>query len=139
MSNIWLPPGHQFAGLKEARQAVQDYDADLDFGLNQDTGQWCVFLKRGTNELTATKDLPVLGFNHIPGRDEVQKRLYQTDALRRGREVLDEWNRHNDKLQAEKDAKIRDDDGHVAEMFEWGFRKKGAPQAPIKVFMPGDK
>lgn len=139
MSQIWLPPRHQFLGLKEAQEAVRDYDADLDFGFNDETQQWCVFLKRGTNELTREKDLPVLGFDHIPGRDEVQKRLYQSDAVRRGREIIDSWQRHNDALEAERDARHLDSDGQMAEMFEWGFRKKGSEKAPIKVYMPGEK
>lgn len=137
MSEIWTPPSHRFGGLAEARQAVKDYDPDLDFGVNQETGQWCVFLTVGSSELTREKPLPVLGFDHIPGRDEVQKRLYHSDAVRRGREILDNWNRHNDSIR-EQAAEISDADREMAEKFAWGFKKVGSEKAPTQVYMPGE-
>lgn len=135
--NIWTPPSHRFRGLAEARQAVQDYDSNLDFGINEQTGQWCVFLKRGTNALTAERDLPVLGFDHVPSRDEVQKRLYQTDAVRRGNEILDKIESSQDAYYDEQERRAREVDGEVAEYFEWGMRKMGSEKAPTKVFMNG--
>lgn len=135
MSNIWVPTSHRFRGELDARKAASDYDPNLDFGFNENTGQWCVFLKQGTMAAAAEKDLPILGFDHIPSRDEVQKRLYQVDALRRGREVLDDLNRHNQRIRDEREARGRDADGQLAEALEWGFRMKGSSKAPAsKVF-----
>lgn len=138
MTNIWVPPSYRDRGLVEARRAVKDYDSELEFGLNEQTGQWCVFIPQGTNGVTMERDLPVLGFNHIPTRDEVQKRLYESDARRRGYEILDAIQRHNDQLHAEQ-AKISDADREVAEKFAWGFKKMGSEKAPTQVYMPGDK
>jgi len=123
MSDIWTPATYRFSGLAEARKAVQDYDPNLDFGFNEKTKQWCVYLRRGTMAASAEADLPILGFNRIPGRDELHKRLYQSDALRRGHEILDEINKHNDDLL----AGARDDEAtaELAEVLEWANRKEG--------------
>jgi hypothetical protein len=118
MDGIWTPPSYRMRGSIEARKAAQDYDPNLDFGMNQETGQWCIYLKRGTMAASKDKDLPILGFKEIPSRDEVMKRLYQSDALRRGMEIMDDLQRHNDDL--EKD--YSDVDGQLAEAFEFGFR-----------------
>lgn len=134
-AQMWLPPSHQFSGLKEAQQAVKDYDPDLLFGMNEATGQWCVFLRQGATELTSDKPLPVLGFNHIPSRDEVQKRLYQSDAVRRGHEILDDIQRHNDALKKELEDNAKDASDLTAEVAEWGLRMMDNPNAPVKVFM----
>lgn len=136
MSEIWTPPSYRFAGVREARQAVQDYDPNLEFGFNERTKQWCVYLKRGAMAASADADLPILGFDHIPGRDEVQRRLYQSDALRRGHEILDQINRHNDDIHRRSDA-VSDEDTQLAETLEWALRKTG--RRSDKVFIPGDK
>lgn len=136
MSQIWVPPSYRDRGLVEARKAVRDYDPELDFGLNERTGQYCVFIPQGTNNVTMERDLPILGFDHIPSRDEVQKRLYESDARRRGHEILTSINRHNDKIQADS-AAVSDQDREMAEQFAWGFQKMGSEKAPVKVFMRG--
>lgn len=136
MSEIWTPPSYRFSGVAEARKAVQDYDQNLDFGFNEVTKQWCVYLKQGTMGASKDKDLPILGFNHIPGRDEVQKRLYQSDALRRGHELLDQINRHNDELTKTKQT---DEDIQLAETLEWALRKSDSDAVRHrKVFLPGE-
>lgn len=138
MSSIWTPASHRFSGLREARQAAQEYDPNLDFGFNEVTQQWCVYLKRGTMAGSAEKDLPILGFNHIPGRDEIQKRLYRSDAARRGHEILDQINRHNDEITKRGDRRTDEAAGEVAEALEWAYRKMGSDKAPgAKVFIPG--
>ena len=133
MAEIWTPPSYRMRGTIEARKAAQDYDSNLDFGFNEDTRQWCVYLKKGTMAASADKDLPILGFAQIPTREEVQRRLYQSDAFRRGMEIMDDLQRHNDDL--EKD--YSDVDGQVAETFEWGFRKMGSDKAPTSIYMGG--
>lgn len=132
--DIWLPPSYRYAGAKEAQKAVQEYDPNLDFGFNEKTQQWCVFLKRGTMEASKHHDLPILGFDHIPGRDEVQKRLYESDAFRRGNEIVDQMQRENDALRVDHS----DVDGNVAEYLEWGMRKMGSDKAPTRVFLKGN-
>lgn len=137
--SLWTPPSHRFSGLAAARQACREYDPNLDFGFNEETRQWCVYLKAGTMKASENGDWPILGFNppdRIPGPDEIKKRLWESDALRIGREMIDAWQRHNDSLRNQDHS---DADGNLAEHMEWGFRKMGSEKAPIKVYMPGDK
>lgn len=136
MGDIWTPPSHQFRGVAEAKQAAQDYDSNLDFGFNEKTQQWCVFIKAGAMEASKDRDFPILGFKELPSREQVQKRLYQSDSLRRGFEILDDLQRHNDKLT--ETPGVADVDGQTAEAFEWGMRKMNHPNAPIKVYMGGN-
>lgn len=138
MSTIWTPASHRFTGLSEARKAVQDYDPNLDFGFNEVTQQWCVYLKQGTMGASKDADLPILGFNQIPGRDEIQKRLYNSDAMRRGHEILDQINRHNDEITERGNRRTDEAAGEVAETLEWAYRKMGSDKSPTsKVFFPG--
>lgn len=119
----------------EAEKAASDYDSNLSFGWNEQTQQWCVFIKAGTMPASKDRDFPVLGFQNIPSREEVQRRLYESDAFRKGVNILREANKHNDELLNKDHSDV---DGQTAEAFEWGFRKMG--KSPYtKVYMPGDK
>lgn len=135
MTNIWVPPSHHYKGVKAVQKAVREYDSNLDFGLNEKTGQWCVFLRHGTMAGSAEHDLPILGFNEIPHPDDALRRLYQSDALRQGQKIVDDIQRHNDAMVKDREDLYKDIDGDVAEHFEWGASKLGHPSAPIKVFI----
>lgn len=140
-AKIWLPPTARNREFAEARKAAKDYDPNLDFGWNEKTQQYCVYLKEGTMAASKDGDWPILGFippDRIPTREEIQKRLYESDALRIGHEMIDAWNRHNEALM-NKSTEITDSDREVAEKFEWGFRKMGSDKAPVKTFISGDK
>ena len=139
LAQIWTPASHADRELIAARQAAREYDENLDFGFNEKTQQYCVYLKQGTMDASKHGDMPILGFNpptRIPSPDEIKKRLYESDALRRGHEIVAEWNRQNDALRNKDHSDV---DGQVAEAFEWGYRKMGSAKAPVKVYMPGDK
>lgn len=119
----------------QVRNAVREYDPDLDFGRNEKTGQWCIFLKRGTNELTKEADLPVLGFEDIPHPHDALKRLYRSDALRTGRDILEKLERNNAEIHKKKDEAAQEGEEAAAEAFEWGFRQMGA--SPVsKIYIP---
>ena len=138
LAHIWTPFGYQARELIAARKAAGEYDPNLDFGFNEKTQQYCVYLKVGSNDASKFGDLPILGFvppNRIPAPEEIKKRLYQSDAVRRGHEIIDEWNRQNDLLMNKDHSDV---DGQLAESMEWGFRKMGSDKAPVKVYMPGD-
>lgn len=137
-TSMWVPPSHSFRAAAQVRKAVSEYDPNLSFGQNPQNGQWCIFLRHGTMEASSEGDFPILGFREIPHPDDALKRLVQTDALRRGREILDEIDRRNAELRRAQDAKHADVDAQVAETFEWGFRKMDSPKNPVrKVFLPG--
>lgn len=135
VSTFWLPSGYEAREANAARKAAKEYDSNLDFGKNDRTGQWCVYLMQGTIEGARKGDLPVLGFNHIPSPDEVKKRLYESDAVRHGKELLDSINRHNEDINDTFREATEDAEGQLAEAFEWGMRKEGMTSHK-KIFIP---
>lgn len=113
-------------------KAVSEYDERLYFDRNQNTGQWCAFLKTPPSE----PDLPIFGWDHIPHPHDAVKRIYQNDALRHGDEILDRIDRENAERTRPLDEAADQASGQAAEVMEWGFRKMGAhPQA--RIFVPG--
>ena len=124
-TNIWVPPSVGFKEETAVRTAVKEYDPNLDFGRNENTGQWCIFLKHGTSQATSKNDLPILGFDSVPHPDAALRRLHQADALRRGREIMDSIERHNDSIRDGLERETDDAGGQLAETFEWAFRKMG--------------
>lgn len=134
--SMWVPRSHSFRNVTAVRKRVQEYDANLSFGQNPDNGQWCIFLRHGTMEASSEGDFPILGFRDIPSPDEAIKRLHQTDALRRGREILDAVEREAERERKALQAKHDDVDGQVAEALEWAHREMGTHPVP-RIFVPG--
>jgi hypothetical protein len=131
---IWTPPKAYDRAAAAASQAAKEYDARLGFGRNEETGQWVVFIRQGESEETRAGDLPILGFQTIPSPDEVKKRLYESDAVRRGSEILDAINRHNDEIQQRFKDAADDAIGETAEAMEWFNRQAGTHPVP-RVFI----
>jgi hypothetical protein len=123
--DIWLPREY---GAREADKAAKEYDPRLGFGFNQDTHQWCIFFEQGTTEESREHKLPILGFNGIPHPDDVKKRLYESDSLRRGEEILAAINRDNEKVKQVFEAAASEGSEAAAEGFEYLMRQAG--QAP---------
>lgn len=132
VDRIWLP-GRGVTDLAERRADafVQEYDENLRFGRNEDTGQYCVFrIVRGE------APLPILGFNEVPSNDFLARRLYQTDALRRGEEILDEMNKHNKALEDRGLAQAEEAEWIAAEGFE--FLMHDQAQTPYRRIYTGN-
>lgn len=132
-TKIWLPG----SGLSDIRMAyldsaVQEYDPNLRFGRNEDTGDYCVFvIKRGQ------PPFPVLGFQEIPEKDTIFRRLYETDSLRHGKKMLDQMNADNERIWATQEANAAEGDAMAAEAFDWAYRQQG--KAPYsKVLLNGN-
>lgn len=125
VSTFWLPPGLEAREANAARRAAKEYDANLDFGKNDKTGQWCVYLMQGTMGGSSDGDLPILGFDKIPSPDQVQKRLYESDAMRQGQKILEQIDRHNEDIHEVGRERTRQAEGELATAFEWGMRKEG--------------
>jgi hypothetical protein len=121
-TSIWLPQkgDTNFAALR-VDKAVREYDDQLSFGQNNDTGDWCIFLIR-----RGEAPLPVIGFGReIPHPDDAIKRLYRADAKRRGHEILDEINRSNAELERARDEAAAEGEARLAEVAEWALRTEG--------------
>ena len=129
-TDIWVPPSFWDKQVNAVTVAVREYDPELQFGRNEANGQWCIFMERHGERI------PILGFQGIPHPDDALKRLYQSDTRRHGSKILDEMNEHNDKLQAEKLAAVREVEGELAEVIEFGAREDGLHDNP-RIFVPG--
>lgn len=130
-SSIWIPSkGDTNLAALRVDRAVNEYDEQLSFGQNNDTGQWCIFLIR-----RGEAPLPVIGFNEIPHPEDAIKRLVQADARRRGNEILDAMNRHNKQAEIEREAAAVEADKQLAETAEWALRMEG--KTPHKKIIMG--
>lgn len=129
-ANIWVPPSHTYREATAVTLAVRQYDSELHFGRNEDNGQWCIFMERNGAKI------PILGFRGIPHPDDAVKRLYNSDARRHGSKILDDMNKHNEKLRAAREDEIQDATGQLAEAAEHGAREDGLHDKP-RIFVPG--
>ena len=86
MTKIWIPgKGEYDIRVWRVDKAVREYNERLMFGRNEDTGDWCVFIKAPHPQ----DPIAVLGFgDSIPEPDAAIKRLYEADTLRHGDEIL---------------------------------------------------
>lgn len=126
---IWVPPAYLYRGVSAVSKAVREYDPELQFGQNEANGQWCIFMERDGQRI------PVLGFRDIPHPDDALKRLYHSDARRHGSKILDEMNKHNEKIRAEQERTIQEQQGELIEVIEHGAREDGLHHSP-RVFVP---
>ncbi len=120
-ASIWLP-GRGVTDIQERRvdAAVKEYDETLRFGRNEETGQHCIFMiKKGH------APLPVLGFNEIPHPDDAVRKLWKSDAMRHGKEILDTMNAENEEVHSERRRAADEANGIAAEGFEWLMRDQG--------------
>lgn len=96
-------------------EAVKQYDERLYFDKHPVYGDWCVFIKMPHGQ----DSLPIMNYGReIPHPDDVMKRLYKADALRRGEEILDNMNRHNDDLRDQDRAIVDEAEWEAAEVIE---------------------
>lgn len=127
-ANIWLPDSTSRSAydipVLRADKAAQEYDPALRFGRNTETGQWCIYLQRG-----GKSPLPILGFDEIPHPEDIPKKLYAVDAVRRGDEILREMNAHNDEVERIEneplDRQVNDAAENLAEHIEHIRRTTG--------------
>lgn len=136
MSKIYIP-GHGELSFDEYRidRAVREYDERLFFARNNDTWDWCVFVRMPGNEPA----YPVIGFGQeLPPLDEVMRLVHRSDTKRHGWQIYDE-------IVASQEAykkKFRDaaDDAteESAEVVEHFLRQHGKSPV-VKVFMNDKK
>ena len=123
--NIWLPNGVSYEAYRVDR-AVREYDERLMFGRNEDTGDWCVFVR-----MPSPRDpFPVFGFgNRIPKPDEALARIKEGHLVahkeRIWREVVDSQKKYKADLAYKSDQAGEDS----AERAEHLMRKHG--KSPI--------
>lgn len=112
--------------------ALNEYDERLYFGRNQETGQWCAYLKTPPSD----PDIPIFGWDYIPDPYDALRRIHQSDSLRHGDEILDRIDRENRERNRPYEEAVEDATGQLAEAFEWGHRKMGN-HPTSRIFVPG--
>lgn len=123
MSTIYLP-GRGVVNLthRAVDEAVHAYDERLFAATHPHTGNDTIFVKMPPHfedgiDIGGQRCLPILAFPEgFPHTDDVLKRIYQADAVRRGDEILREIHRHNDRIKAEKEYESSERAGELAEV-----------------------
>ena len=80
-------PGHGSvdSGVYKVDTAVRQYNERLSFGLNEDTQEYCIFMRMPHPEPT----LPILGFGReVPHPDVACKKLWESDTMIHGDKIL---------------------------------------------------
>lgn len=130
--HIWIPGrGNLTAAESEAQRFIEEYDERFVLARHNVTGDWVIFVKLARDDL-----YPVMGLGReIPPLEEIKRRMYQADALRRGDEIRQEINRRNEDIQKAKRAAADAAIGETAEHLEWGYRREGWHPNP-RIFVP---
>jgi len=104
-------------------------------GQFKDTGEWGIFVARGTRE-SGGQPFPVFNLGReLPSREQIQKRLYEGDVRRRGKEIVDEIDRHFDAEQKKLADIASDGAGQLSEAIDSHMRAQGGHPFP-RVFVP---
>lgn len=125
--NIWIPKyGETDVRAWKIDQRVREYDSRLMFGRNENTGDWCIFIK-----MPAPRDpYPVIGFqDRIPEPDEALDRLKAADTMRHGDAVYREVLRSQEEYRKSGLKKVDEASADSAERVEFMLRKYG--KSPI--------
>lgn len=124
MSQIYVPgQGMVNAAHRRVNRLVNAYDERLFAATNPQTGWDTVFVKMPPSEdgmdIAGQRALPIMAFpTGFPGDDEIQEKIVKADALRRGREILDEIHRHNERIEADNRYRVEQAEGEMAEVVE---------------------
>lgn len=132
--NIWLPgAGLVPIHVREAQQAIEDYDADFGLGRDEVTGDWVVLQKRGPDGYP----FPVFNLGQeLPNRDTIMRRLYHADVRRRGHKIVADIVRRNDERQKQLRDESHEAAGEVAEVIDTYYHLRKNHPRP-RIFVPG--
>lgn len=134
MTNIWTPAGSVLPPeVRTAQEAIEAYDDRLELGFDEQAGQWVVLWKDGPGGAP----YPAMGLGReLPGYEAIQRKLYMGDTARRGREIVDEVIKRQEKRIKDGRAEVSEGAGEVAEHLEYTFRRMGKTSY-AKVYLPG--
>lgn len=123
MTKIWIPgKGEHDIRVWRVDKAVSEYNERLMFGRNEDTGDWCVFIKAPHPQ----DPIPVLGFGgEIPEPDAAIKRLYEADTLRHGDKILNNILREQAEYKRQLEYASSQAAEESAEVIEHMMRMRG--------------
>lgn len=121
--NIWIPgKGEYDIRVWRVDNAVREYNERLMFGRNEDTGDWCVFIKVPAPE----PPVAVLGFgSEIPEPEAAIKRLYEADTARHGMKIYDAIVKSQEDFKKQYRYHADQASEESAEVLEHFLRKNG--------------
>lgn len=137
MSATLYVPGRGVVNLayRAVDRAVAEYDERLFAADHPQTGTPSIFIKMPPDSewnleeglsIDGNRCVPVMAFPHgMPHEDAVLRRLHETDAVRRGKELLDDLNRRNDALKEPARREAAEQAGEVAEVWESAMHRLG--------------
>lgn len=132
---LWLPgQGFVPTHVRQAMQAVKEYDENLSIGRHEQTGDW-VILRRGPEG----RDHPIFGLGpELPAPEAIKRKLHESDVRRNGARIIAALERRyeDERRAAESEREAMTEE--VADAFLWAARKEGKASIP-RVFVPGDK
>ena len=130
-------------GAQRINRALTDYDERLFFARNDDTGQWTVYVKMerglGYPVVHGETAMPIFAFPwyvHPGDLDvaEIMDRIKDSDSQRRGIELLERMNAHNEKLKEPFERAASEATGIAAEVIE-SYKHDQGQTSHKRIFM----
>lgn len=139
--NILIPGrGTYNIDAERVNKAVQNHDDRLRFGFNETNGDWVVYILMPRDfdaayYIEGNPVYPIMGYGkEIPNISQAISRLKNADTRGRGMRILDEMNKANEKVKAEREDVGNEALDEVAERIEFEARKAGLTEKYTKVF-----
>lgn len=134
MASLYIPGrGSMDIRAWKVDQAVNAYDERLMFAKNEETGDWCVFVRMPS----PNAPYPVCGFGYdIPEVEDVMFRIRKADTMRNGDIIYNDMIRSQEKYRADLKYKGDQATGESVEVVEHFMRKHGKSPV-IKSFSKG--
>ena len=132
---IYIPGrGSVDSDVYKVDRAVFQYNDRLSFRLNEDTQDYCIYMRMPSPE----PDLPILGFGRtVPHPDEACKKLWESDTMIHGEKILNDILKSQEEFKNAKRYAADQASGDSAERVEKFLRGKG--HSPVVKVFPNDK
>jgi len=120
---IYIPGrGSVDSDVYKVDAAVRQYNERLSFKLNEDTQDYCIFMRMPYPE----PDLPILGFGReIPHPDLACKKLWESDTMIHGDKILKDILKSQEDFKNAKRYAADQASADSAERIEHVMRMKG--------------
>jgi hypothetical protein len=135
--SLWIPGrGSVPPDIRAAEAAIKEYAGgsdDLGLGRSEIDGTWVVVWNRGPEG----RPFPVLNLGReLPGREEIQRRLYESDTWRRGAQIVQQVARKQ--LDGEERARKenRDRARAAAEDIDTAYHAARRHPTSTRIFVP---
>ena len=132
---IYIPGrGSVDSDVYKVDAAVRQYNERLSFKLNEDTQEYCIYMRMPRPE----PDLPILGFGRmVPHPDLACKKLWESDTMIHGQKILDDILKSQEDFKNAKRYAADQASADSAERVEKFLRGKG--HSPVVKVFPNDK